>query len=86
MSIIEYLLLAFIIGILTIVSFVIGAKVGQKVVKGEPIELPTINPIKIAQEHNERRIAAKEQDKLDTILENIENYNGTPYGQKDVPM
>jgi hypothetical protein len=78
-------LLILITGTLNAVCFYIGAKVGQKVVKGEPIELPTINPIKIAQEHNERRIAAKEQDKLDTILENIENYNGTSAGQKDVP-
>ena len=30
--------------------------------------------------------AAKEMDKLETILRNIERYDGTTRGQEDVPM
>jgi hypothetical protein len=61
-----------------------GAKVGQTVSKGEKIETPTVNPMKAYKEHQERREAEKEQDKLETIMKNLEAYNGTSDGQKDV--
>ena len=74
-----------VIGTLNIVCFLIGAKVGQKVVKGEEIELPTINPMKIYQDQVERHEAQREKDKVETILRNIERYDGTSVGQEDVP-
>ena len=67
-----------------ILLFLIGAKVGQKVVKGEPIELPSINPMEAIREAQDKREAEREQRKLDTILQNIETYDGTGNGQKDV--
>ena len=79
------LLLILLTGTLNIACLSIGVKLGQKVDKGESIELPNINPIKAIREREDRRIADKEQNKLDTILQNIENYNGTSQGQKDVP-
>lgn len=72
------------VGILNVGCFLIGVKVGQKVVKGEEIELPSLNPMKAYRETQERRQAEKEADKLDTILQNIETYDGTSAGQKDV--
>ena len=72
------------VGILNIGCFFIGAKVGQKVVKGESIELPSINPMKAYREAQERKEAEREADRLDTILQNIEAYDGTGAGQKDV--
>ena len=63
----------------------IGARVGQKVAKGETIELPTVNPMELVQEQREKRAAQEERNKLDTILRNIESYDGTAYGQEDVP-
>lgn len=73
------------VGAMCIISFMVGAKVGQKVVKGEDIELPNINPLQAYREHEERRESKKEQDRIDTILRNIESYDGTPIGQEDVP-
>ena len=73
------------VGAMCIISFTVGAKVGQKVVKGEDIKLPTINPLEAIREHEERREARKKQEQIDTVLENIDVYNGTPLGQKDVP-
>lgn len=73
------------VGAMCIVSFTVGAKVGQKVVKGEDIKVPTINPLQAYREHEERREAKKEQDRLDVILQNIESYDGTSVGQRDVP-
>ena len=81
----ETIILMAIVGTLNIVCFFIGAKVGQTVSKGETIEMPTINPIKIYNEHIDRKEQEREQKRLDTILHNIENYDGTPNGQEDVP-
>ena len=67
-----------------ILCFVLGAKVGQKVVKGEEIELPTINPMEAYREHEAKREAQREQEKFDTILQNIDSYDGTSYGQREV--
>lgn len=70
---------------LNVTCFLIGAMVGQKVVKGEKIELPKVNPMEIYKEHQEKKAAEEEKSKLDTILKNIERYDGTPRGQEDVP-
>ncbi len=72
------------VGALNAVCFLIGAKVGQKVSKDEPIEIPSFNPLKAYREAQDRREAEREQDKLDTILQNIEAYDGTGARQKDV--
>lgn len=80
----EVLLLA-VMGITNLLCFVIGAKVGQKVTKGEPVELPSINPMKAYREHEARKESQREQDRMNTILRNIEGYDGTSTGQMDVP-
>lgn len=67
-----------------ILCFVLGAKVGQKVVKGEEIQMPTINPLDAYRKHEAKKEAQREQDKFDTILRNIDNYDGTAYGQEEV--
>ena len=72
-------------GAVNLACFVAGAKIGQKVVKGEPVETPILDPFKAYREHQDRKQAETEQNKLATIMENIESYDGTGYGQKDVP-
>ena len=78
-------LLLLVMGAVNIACFLIGAKIGQKTAKGEAIELPTVNPMELVQEHREKRAAQEERDKVETILRNIESYDGTGYGQEDVP-
>ena len=68
-----------------VVCFLVGAKVGQAVSKGEKIETPTVNPLKAYREHEEKKEAKKEQDRLDAIMRNIETYDGSDSGQEDVP-
>ena len=80
----EALLLA-VMGLTNIACFIIGAKVGQTVSKGEDIELPTINPIEAYRERESKKEAQREQDRLETIMRNIEGYDGTANGQEDVP-
>ena len=72
-------------GMTNIFCFMIGAKVGQKVVKGEEVKLPTLDPMKAYREHQERKEAQAEQDRIDVIMKNIDSYDGTGNGQKDVP-
>ena len=75
-------------GTLLIVCFFLGAKIGQKTAKGEEIKvpkMPTISPIALYNEHQEKKEAEKELSKLDAILKNIERYDGTGAGQEDIP-
>ena len=78
------ILLVLVVGTLNVVCFLFGAKVGMSVVKGEPIELPSINPIKAYRERESNKQAEREADKLATIMQNIEAYDGTGANQKDV--
>jgi predicted RNase H-like nuclease (RuvC/YqgF family) len=78
------ILLALVVGTLCIVCFFIGARVGQKVVKGEPIETPIETAKNAIREHQERKETERQQDKLDKIMRNIEAYDGTGNGQEDV--
>jgi hypothetical protein len=80
----EALLLA-IMGLTNIACFIIGAKVGQTVSKGEEVKLPTVNPMDAYKKREAKKEAQMEQDRLDTIMRNIERYDGTPRGQEDVP-
>ena len=78
--------LVLVIGILCIVCFFVGAKVGQKVVRQETITLPNLNPMKAIEEHREKQETNKENEKKETIWKNLERYDGTSAGQEDVPM
>lgn len=80
----ESILILLISGTLNAVCFFIGANVGQKVSNGEAVELPSVNPFEAYRKHEARKQAEAEQDKIDTIMHNIEAYNGTSVGQKDV--
>ena len=79
------ILLILLIGALNISCFLIGAKVGQTVSKGEPIELPSVDPFKAYREYQARKSADREQERIDAIMQNIEHYDGTGANQKDVP-
>ena len=68
-----------------VVCFVIGAKVGQSVSKSETIEIPRMNPLEAIREHAAEKQSNREQERMATIVENMENYDGTSYGQKEVP-
>lgn len=78
------LMLVALVGALNVMCFIIGAKVGQKVSRDETIELPNLNPIKAVREIQEKREEDKVQNKIETIMQNIDSYDGTGYGQKDV--
>jgi biotin-(acetyl-CoA carboxylase) ligase len=69
------------------ICIVIGIKIGLALRKGERVELP--NPVKAYKEHKAnmeaQKEAEKELDKISTIMQNVENFDGTGFGQKEVP-
>lgn len=79
----EVLLLA-VTGLLNITCFVIGAKVGQTVSKGENVKTPNLNPLKAYRENRAKKAVEIEQEKRNKVLRNIERYDGTSKGQEDV--
>ncbi len=78
-------LLLLVTGVVNLLCFLIGAKVGQTVVKGERVEMPSVSPLKAVREKEAKREAQKEQERLNAILRNIEGYDGTSRGQEDIP-
>lgn len=79
----ENVITVLVTGALCIACFFIGAKVGQTASRGENITLPDLGKVK--RERQERKQADKEQERYNTVLENIERYDGTSAGQKDIP-
>lgn len=77
-------LLLALMGFFNIACFVIGAKVGQAVAKGEKIETPNVNPLKAYQHREAKKEAKIEREKLKKVLQNIDRYDGTSRGQVDV--
>ena len=71
------------VGVTNILCFMVGAKVGQAVSRGEEVNLP--NPVEAIEKHKTKRREEQEMDKMNTILQNIESYDGTSVGQRDVP-
>lgn len=86
----EYILWGFVIvllGIMTVLlitATVFLVRVMRDISKDMPkVEIP--NPAKAYEEYKSKKEAKAEQDKIETILRNIENYDGTGFGQMDVP-
>jgi hypothetical protein len=84
----EALLIA-VAGTLNIACFLIGIKVGQSTAKGEDVKTPSVNPVNVVRrtkESRENEEAEAENKKLEVVLQNIENYDGTDMGQQDIPL
>ena len=81
----DTLLFVLLEGILNAVCFYIGAKIGQQVVNREEVKLPIVNTIETINKMEENRQVKLEQSKYETLMENIDNYDGTSLGQKDIP-
>lgn len=86
----EVVIIITVVAIANIACFMIGVKTGMAVAKDEEIKLPTSRAFdytkqKTRQAEAERREAELEQRQIEVILRNIDNYNGTPYGQEEVP-
>ena len=82
----ETIIAVIVTGILCNVCFINGVNTAQKVKEDKIVELPKISPLKAIREQIEHRENKREQDKLETIMQNIEAYDGTSNHQKDIPQ
>lgn len=80
------ILLCTVFGVFILLSFVIGVRIGQKVNNDEPIRL---NPIRAIDEYKEEKEVKRQikeaESKLNVMFDNIDTYDGTGLGQKDIP-
>ena len=81
----ETILLILTVGALCVACFFVGAKVGQTVAKGEDIKPPQIDPLKPIRDAQNRREADKERERIEAIMYNVDHYDGTGSGQKEIP-
>ena len=81
----ETIALLFLFGVFIILAYTLRLKNGQKLKNNEEIKIPEINPVKIVRNEIETFEQKKKQDAYDTMMANIDNYDGTGLGQKDIP-
>ncbi len=78
----EMLLFAMVISLSNIACLIVGIKIGN----GKEIKIS--NPVEKVREHKENKEALQEekqkQKALETMLYNIEIYDGTEMGQQDI--
>lgn len=76
----ENILIIVIVGLFNLLSFILGATLGQNNVKVK-------NPVQQYRQYKEEKesndIYIKEQRTLEQNLKNIDNYDGTSMGQED---
>ena len=65
-----------------IVCFVLGAGVMQKAQRNEKIALPAFDGFR---DKSAKKEAQLEKERVETILRNIDSFDGTAFGQEDVP-
>lgn len=75
--------------VLIFFAFITGLHYGSKTKKNEVINLPNVNPVKVVKQkvRDKKEEVKKEKEELleEVILQNIDNYDGTGLGQKDIP-
>lgn len=82
MTAITIIFLIFVVGCVNCICFMLGARTAQKIANKVEVTIPNpVNEIrKIANDSEYRR----EKDKVQKLLDNIDRYDGTPFGQQDI--
>lgn len=82
---IEAIILCTIFGVFILVAYSLGLKNGQRLSKNEEVIVPNVNPVKVVTEEIEKHEEKKRQETYEIMMSNIDNYDGTGLGQKDIP-
>lgn len=84
MDTIYVIMLVFMTGLFCVLSFLVG------VLSTQTKNKINLNPVEAYKEHKEIKKQKEEYDlehrQLEVMMENIENYDGTPTGQRDIPI
>lgn len=81
----DTILLLFLVGCFILVAYTLGLKNGQKLKNNEEIKLPEMNPVKVIKNEIENYEEKKKQEINEINMFNIDNYDGTGLGQRDIP-
>lgn len=79
------IILCTLFGVFILVAYSLGLKNGQKLSKSEEVVIPELNPVKAIQKEIETVEEKKKQEAFDLMMSNIDNYDGTGLGQKNIP-
>lgn len=81
-----WMIMVVLVMILNVLCIILGVNIGISLHKDEK-ETPKVemNPVKAVKEYQSKKETKAENDRLQTILANIENYDGTSNNQADVP-
>lgn len=82
LSDITILILAVLTPILSVFCFIKGYNIGARETNKPEIKIET--PIQKIERAKENKKAAEKRSRLNTLLENIENYDGSSKGQKEL--
>lgn len=66
-------------------TYTLGLRNGYKLSKKEEITIPDLNPVNVINKQIEIHEQKKEQEVIDIMMSNIDNYDGTGLGQVDIP-
>lgn len=80
----EEMLMVVFICLSNVACLIVGAKIGQKAYRGEEIRLP--NHAEKEQALKDSQEYKREQEAVATMLHNIDVYDGTGLGQKDIVL
>ena len=72
-------------GVFILVAYSLGLKNGQRLSKNEEVVVPNVNPIKVIADEKARYEERKKQEIQEINSYNIDHYDGTGLGQKDIP-
>lgn len=79
------IILCTVFGVFILLAYSLGLKNGQKLSKSEEVVMPELNPVKAIQHEIESHEEKKKQEAFDVMMDNIDNYDGTGLGQKNLP-
>lgn len=82
LSDITIMILAVLTPILSVFCFINGYNIGARETRKPEIKLET--PMQKIERAKENKKAAEKRSRLNTLLENIENYDGSSKGQKEL--
>lgn len=82
----DVLLLVVFITLSNVICLIVGVKVGQKAYRGEDITMKLPNPVEKVKTFNESQETKKQQEAVEDMLHNIEVYDGTGLGQRDIRL
>lgn len=81
----ETILFCSIFGLFIMATYTLGLRNGQKLSKKEEIQMPNINPVEIYHDSKIKKEIVKKQEQFDTVMSNLEKYDGTSLNQEDIP-